>query len=376
MNRSPPALREAAHELQAWLVDRAYPLWWQAGADLANGGYHDRLDLSGRSTDAPKRARVAARQVFCFSLAPRFGWDGPWREAMRHGFDFLESGHRRPDGLYRARADPALAPSDDRAELYDQAFVLLALASAARLGEPAEDRALELLARLPRASLGGFGELDGDGGVYSNPNMHLFEAFIAWAELGGARIWRELAREHAQLAVRRLIDERTGAIAEAYDEAWRPAADPADREIWPGHQFEWAWLLMRHDAMTGARAVSPAALRLIDLAEVSGVDPRRNVAINALDGRLERRDAMARLWPQTERLKAHLFAAEATADQSRWSAAERALEGLRPYLEDSGFWRDQMNAAGEFVEEPAPASSFYHIVGAILELTRIAGQAA
>jgi mannose-6-phosphate isomerase len=369
VNPPPAALLKAAHELQAWLVGKAYPLWWQAGADLANGGFHDRLDRSRWPTDAPKRARVAARQVFCFSLAPSFGWEGPWREAMRHGLDFLESAHRRPDGLYRACADPGLARPNERAELYDQAFVLLALACAAPLGEPTEDWALELLARLPRAPLGGFGELDGGGGLQSNPNMHLFEAFIAWAELGGARIWRDLAREQAQLATTRLIDEETGAIAEAYDEAWRPDADPADREIWPGHQFEWAWLLMR-------RAVSPAALRLIDLAEVSGVDPRRNVAINALDGRLERRDAMARLWPQTERLKAHLLAAEATGESSRWSAAGRAVEGLGPYLEDSGLWRDQMNAAGEFVEEAAPASSFYHIVGAILELTRIAGRAA
>lgn len=372
----PPVLREAAHEFQTWLVDKAYPLWWRAGADLRNGGFHDRLDLSGRPTDAPKRARVAARQVFCFALAPRFGWDGPWREAIRQGLDFLESGHRRPDGLYRARGDDGLAPCDDRAELYDQAFVLLALASAARLGEPTEDRALELLARLPRASPGGFGELDGGRGLQSNPNMHLFEVFIAWAELGGARIWRELAGEQAQLATTRLIDDRTGAIAETYDEAWRPASDPADQEIWPGHQFEWAWLLMRHDALNGAGEASSAALGLIDLAEAWGVDPRRNVAINALDGRLEGRDAMARLWPQTERLKAHLLAAESTADQSRWSATERAVDGLRPYLDDSGFWRDQMNVAGEFVEEAAPASSFYHIVGAILEMTRIAGLAA
>lgn len=372
----PPVLREAALEFQTWLVDKAYPIWWRAGADLAGGGFHDRLDLSGRPTDAPKRARVAARQVFCFALAPQFGWDGPWREAIRQGLDFLESGHRRPDGLYRARADDGLAPCDDRAELYDQAFVLLALASAARLGEPTEDRALELLAHLPRVSLGGFGELDGGRGLHSNPNMHLFEAFIAWAELGGSGIWSDLAQEEAQLATMRLIDGRTGAIAEDYDQAWRPPADPGNWEILPGHQFEWAWLLMRRDVLTGVRVVSPAALRLIDLAEASGVDPRRNVAINALDGRLEERNPMARLWPQTERLKAHLLAAEATADPSRWSAAERAVEGLRPYLEDSGLWRDQMNTVGEFIEEPAPASSFYHIVGVILDLAQIAGRAA
>ncbi len=35
---------------------------------------------------------------------------------------------------------------------------------------------------------------------------------------------------------------------------------------------------------------------------------------------------------------------------------------------DAGLWRDKMMADGTFVEEAAPASSFYHIVCAIYEL--------
>ncbi|HEX6866534.1 MAG TPA: AGE family epimerase/isomerase [Caulobacteraceae bacterium] len=35
-----------------------------------------------------------------------------------------------------------------------------------------------------------------------------------------------------------------------------------------------------------------------------------------------------------------------------------------------GLWRDRMKADGSFIDEPAPASSFYHIVGAILDLDR------
>jgi len=43
---------------------------------------------------------------------------------------------------------------------------------------------------------------------------------------------------------------------------------------------------------------------------------------------------------------------------------------LQKYLATDvpGLWRDRMNPDGSFVEEPAPASSFYHIVGAILDL--------
>jgi mannose/cellobiose epimerase-like protein (N-acyl-D-glucosamine 2-epimerase family) len=35
-----------------------------------------------------------------------------------------------------------------------------------------------------------------------------------------------------------------------------------------------------------------------------------------------------------------------------------------------GLWRDQLGVDGVFVEQPAPASSLYHIVGAALELQR------
>jgi mannose-6-phosphate isomerase len=34
----------------------------------------------------------------------------------------------------------------------------------------------------------------------------------------------------------------------------------------------------------------------------------------------------------------------------------------------SGLWRDKQKADGSFVDEPAPASSFYHILCAIYEL--------
>jgi mannose-6-phosphate isomerase len=33
-----------------------------------------------------------------------------------------------------------------------------------------------------------------------------------------------------------------------------------------------------------------------------------------------------------------------------------------------GLWFDQMRVDGSFVDEPAPASSFYHLVAAIAEL--------
>ena len=106
-----------------------------------------------------------------------------------------------------------------------------------------------------------------------------------------------------------------------------------------------------------------AAARLYGIG-VRGVDPGRGVAIDALNDDLTVRAAQARLWPQTERFKAALILAE-TAEGGRRTLllddARDALAGLQRYLEPSGLWRDKMRPDGGFVEEAAPASSFYHI---------------
>ena len=51
--------------------------------------------------------------------------------------------------------------------------------------------------------------------------------------------------------------------------------------------------------------------------------------------------------------------------------AARAADGLWTYLDTPvvGLWRDKMLDDETFVDEPAPASSFYHIIGAISALT-------
>jgi mannose-6-phosphate isomerase len=365
---TPPAELVAERDgLKAWLVEHALPLWWNAGADLDRGGYHDRLDASGRPVIGPQRARVQARQVFCFSFAPDLGWRGPWREAMDHGRAVLEDRYRRTDGLYRTRVTPGVA--DDEADVYDQAFVLLAEACLAARGDrEAMARAEALLARLPRESAGGIAELDGQV-LRANPNMHLFEAFLAWTTVAGEGLWREAAAGQAGLAMTQLIDPVTGALSEVFGPGWAAPAILA-RRVEPGHQFEWAWLLMRWSLISGDAGAISTALRLIELGERAGVDPDRNVAINALDGELEPVDLGTRLWPQTERLRAHLLAGAVTSDETCWEMALKAARSLLPFLEveTQGLWRDSL----ESDDRSAPASSLYHIVGAVMQLDRVA----
>jgi mannose-6-phosphate isomerase len=142
----------------------------------------------------------------------------------------------------------------------------------------------------------------------------------------------------------------------------------------PGHQFEWGWLLDRWGRLAGNPEAIVAARRLFAIGVEHGVDPDHNIAINALDAGLAPVDRSARLWPQTERIKAALRAAAFdTGDRERHlSQAIDGMVGLKRYLRPNGTWRDKMNSDGRFVDQPAPASSLYHIVGAIAEVMRAA----
>jgi len=100
---------------------------------------------------------------------------------------------------------------------------------------------------------------------------------------------------------------------------------------------------------------------------LKGVDQARGVVIDAMDLDGSIRSARARLWPQTEWLKAALILASSSDDGRRdlcLTQAARAQRALWRYLTPVGLWRDKMLESGDFIDEPAPASSLYHIMAA------------
>ncbi len=366
-------LARAGHTLVQWLHGDALPLWWKSGADHAKGGYHELLGLDGRPVAAPRRARVQARQAFVYARAGRLGWDGPAREAAEHGLSYFEPHYRRPDGLFRAMVDADGKPLDERAFLYDQAFALLAMAELFALtGEKQLQEKAEALRGAIGASMrhehGGFRE-SGDAPFQSNPHMHLLEAALAWAEAGGGDAFEALADQIVVLALSRFIDGRGGYLREFFAADWAPAEGDAGRIVEPGHQFEWAWLLERWSRRRKAPTAHRAAEELFE-AGLKGIDPARAVAVDAMDDSLAVRTPRARLWPQTEWLKAAMLLRQSAREEKRSFYETQALTAARAlsrYLDTpvKGLWRDKLEPSGAFVEEPAPASSLYHVICAV-----------
>lgn len=356
-------LSAAAAWYDGWLREAALPLWAEAGVDPEDGGFREALTWTGAPHDPRRRSRVQARQAFVYATAAAEGIPGPWLAAAQRGFDRFLDQMRREDGLFVAILGRDGVRDDRTAYLYEHAFILLAMAALGRI-----DLAREVRGRLEvfRHDAGGFREA-GEWPFQANASMHLFEAALAWEAVDDDAGWAAMADELGRLALTRLIDPAAGALSEFFDRDWRRL--PGEQGlIEPGHQFEWAWLLDRWGAARSRADARTAAMRLFTVGR-RGFDPRRNVVVDALTEDLAVRDGAARLWPQTEHLKAALTLGDE-------AAALQAANGLAAYLDTParGVWRERMRADGSFVEEPSPATSFYHLFLAIRELARYAGE--
>jgi mannose-6-phosphate isomerase len=263
---------------------------------------------------------------------------------------------------------------DARALLYDQAFVLLALAECQKiLGqqpsiiEAADSLRSILYARLKRSGAGFRSALPDVVPLLSNPHMHLLEAALSWTSASENPAWQRMADEIVALALDYLIDRSSGLLREQFSEDWAPLESVSGRIVEPGHFFEWAWLLLRCTKCLDPR-LHGAAATLIRIGETYGV--REGVVVNALLDDLSVFDREARLWPQTERLKAAARISTMNELSGSWSNTAQAGETLLRYLRTdvSGLWHDRLDETGQFLIEPSPASSFYHIVCAALEV--------
>lgn len=365
---------EAQNRSRAWLFDDAAPLWSTVGV-LDDGMFAEKIHLDGRAAvELPRRLRVQARQIYSFCAIGQLGWSGPWREIVSRALDNVLHNGRREDGLFVHLFDPSGIVSDTSLDLYDHAFGLFALAHAGTaLGRPdALLAANQIFAEMSKSwerPEGGYWE-----GVKTpcppyrqNPHMHMFEATRANYAASGDPLWRDAADRLRGLFERHFRDPASGAVTEFFAVDWSRLADETGAIVEPGHCLEWAWLFDENYDDDGAKAIADG---LISFARRYGICDRRGVAINEvmLDGSIK--DADARLWPQTERLKAAVARYKRTREPAEADEIVSAYLGLELYFDTAtrGLWYDRMKIDGSFIEEAAPASSFYHIVCSIVEL--------
>ena len=364
--------------LKSQIVTCALPLWSSEGWDSRVGGFIEKLDAIGRAdAEAPRRVRVQARQIYCFAKAAHLGWYPEGAEMARKGLDYMLAKAKSPDG--KPGFVHILAPDgsvlNPLRDTYDHAFILLALATVYQLDRDVKVRAeidslMHFIDTQLRSPDGGYVEgIPAAMPRRQNPQMHLFEAFIAAFDATHDPAFQQRAGDIFGLFVSNLFDAKTGMLGEYFEQDWS-RIEPVSVE--PGHQAEWVWLLKQFERITGCptgkyRAVLlESALRYRDATGclIDEGDSQGNVV-----------KSTRRLWPQTEIVKAWLAQAESGVEGAA-DEEQAALARLdKYYLQHpvKGGWYDQFDADGNSLVDTIPASSFYHILCAVAEADRVLG---
>ena len=366
--------------VRSWLFDKALPLWSSAGLDQTHGGSVESLAFSGLAGARPfKRTRVQARQVYAFSHAHLLGWNGPALEAAEHCWRFLQANGRRADGGWVRLIGRGGGQLDPVADTYDTAFVLYALAWRLRCGDPdalaqAHDAQDALDRLLGLGPCRGWRASEVNPARLLNPHMHMLEASLALAEAGRDERFAKVASGILKLFRDRLFEPDPGVLGEVFDAEWRPAQGQA-RRIWPGHHYEWTWLLHRAGTVLGEDLAMQAAA-LYRFAEARGLDPRLRLVDDGLEGPVLQPRGTFRIWQQAEALKAHLAMFEHQGLEARARVAETLDQLLDRYLavEPAGGWQDRFGPDWAPLATDIPASILYHLVLAFSELLRLEPQ--
>lgn len=267
--------------------------------DPAGGFFHYFRD-DGSVYDAAHRHLVSStRFVFDYAMAAReFDQEVlavPYRDAVRHGLHYLRQVHRDA-----ATGGYAWTVRDGKAEdrtnhTYGLAFVLLAYASAHKAGIDTGTWTHETWSLLERHAWDpahGLYRDEADAGWRyagyrgQNANMHLCEALIAAYEACGEACYLQRALLLADNMTQRQAAKAGGLVWEHYDADWNVdwnyhRDDPSHLfRPWgfqPGHQVEWAKLLLLLRGHLGGAGSAPewllpTARHLFDTALAHGWD--------------------------------------------------------------------------------------------------------
>jgi len=239
---------------------------WLSAAPSSSGLFHPYLDRQWNRTEGGPLTLVSqCRLVYNFSRGYEVFGEAAFADAAQRGLEALQTYFRAGPGLYRWAVTGAGAEADDSLDSYGHAFVVLALATAARaFGVPDLAKiALETWRAVSATFTDGHSGLvwkvgDAAGPARSqNPMMHMLEALMALAPVDPTG--EALAGARTVLAfVQSLSGFGAGMLIEQYTPDWQPQPAEQGGVVDLGHAFEWAFLLSEWAALSGG----PDALRL------------------------------------------------------------------------------------------------------------------
>ena len=359
--------------------------------DPAGGFFHYFKD-DGRIYDRAHRHLVSStRFVFNYAMASREFGNAEYRDAALHGLRYLREVHRDPATGGYAWTLRDGQPEDRTNHCYGLAFVLLAYATAYKAGITEThawmDETWDLLEKYFWDAAYGLYRDEADAqwnfSTYrgQNANMHMCEAMLAAFEATGETRYLDRALTLADNMTRRQAKLADGLVWEHYDTQWRidweyHKDDPKHLfRPWgfqPGHQTEWAKLLLILDRHRPVEWLVPTAQHLFDTALKHSWDEARGGMVYgfAPDGSVCDDDKY--FWVQAESLAAAALLAQRTGEEKYWTWYDKLWAYSWQHMVDHryGAWYRILDADNrKYSDEKSPAGKTdYHTMGTCYEV--------
>ena len=397
MEQIAPRFRDAAFLDEH--IRRTMAFYHPRCIDRERGGFFQYFRDNGSVYDADHKHLVSStRFVFNYAMAFRRFGDAEHRDAARHGIAFLRGAHRNPATGGYAWLLSSDGVVDGTNHCYGLAFVVLAYARALEAGLEEAGEHLEETWQLMERHFWSEAdrlykdEISPDWQVVSpyrgqNANMHSCEAMLAAFEATGEARYLDRAETLARRATRNLAAKAGGLVWEHYDQGWEVdwsynKDDPKHLfRPWgfqPGHQTEWAKLLLILERHRPADWLLPTARRLFDLALQRAWDEEHGGICYgfAPDGSIC--DGDKYFWVQAESFAAAALLAARTGEAGYWDWYDRIWRYSWHHMVDHqhGAWfriLDRQNRKYDDKKSPAGKTD-YHTMGACYEVINVLRQ--
>ena len=266
--------------------------FYEPGVFAKEGGFYACFLDDGTCYDPHSRQLVAsARYVLNYAIAYKSGGVPKYKSWAEWGLDYLQNVHRQDNGHYAWLIESGVI-TDRRVMAYGHAFVLLAAATCVKAGITRASRIMDdvydFLERYFWDEKAGayFDERNDTLDTLSpyrgqNANMHMCEALLAAHQASGNNKYLDRAERLANKFAFDLAAQSGGQIWEHYDSDWNVDMNfnigkPNDRyKPWgfqPGHQTEWAKLLLILNETRPNEKWAARARALYDKALATGWD--------------------------------------------------------------------------------------------------------
>ncbi|SDE80573.1 mannobiose 2-epimerase [Fontibacillus panacisegetis] len=345
-----------SQQLDQELKDNILQFWMDKSVDTTRGGFYGEIDQKLQvNENAEKSLVLNARILWTFSAAYRHYKDAKYLEIANAAYDYLiQHFTDQTYGGFYWMVDADGNPSQDKKQIYGQAFVIYALVEyyLADQCQAALDLSIELYHLIEKHSydklhkgyieaVGCNWKQTGNLSLSSkdlnekksmNTHLHVLEAYTNLY-----RVWKspELTQSLAELievTIERIVDPATGHFLLFFDEEWNVKSS----HISYGHDIEGSWLLFEAAEVLQDEQilehVKSVAITMAEAVYTKGIDQDGGIWNEAGPGGLI--DTNKDWWPQAEAMVGFYNAYELTGDVKFRDAAIRSWEFIQQFIVD------------------------------------------